>query len=227
MECRVGFWGLNEVVDLYSDGLVSRSDIEGRVFDNWSLHRQKWWSPHWNYLGTYLADLGILTPEPPSILGLLPRLPRPSGVPKIYSVILPYAGFAKPDLPGVILEEIVRRVTGDLLGGHPCYCVGRRLTPQDIVGVNYSRLGGPAKMIALIEHADIVLTARSVSTHIAAAYDVPAVVWAPSDGENWNMQYSLWQKAVVPVEDPDVVEHAVTAARGLIAWWRMKRGGGA
>lgn len=219
-DTQVYYGNLPELVRKYGDGLVRYSDSPGHVFDCWHLHRARWWSPCWNYLGTYLADIGLPIDGPPDIRGRLPSFPRPAGLPKLYSVIVPYASFALPNAPAIVLEEIVRKVR-DNIGGFPCYCLGKEDTPKDIDGVDYSRLGTPLSLLAMVQHATLVLTARSVTTNVAPAYGVPAVVWAPDDGENWNMRYPGWQKAIISIGDPDIVEHAVEAATSLLAWRRQ------
>jgi ADP-heptose:LPS heptosyltransferase len=62
-------------------------------------------------------------------------------------------------------------------------------------------------MLRMIRHARLVLCPRSASAHIAVGYGVPAVVWAPDDGENWHLNYG--PKARVRLIDFDALGRAL------------------
>jgi hypothetical protein len=56
-------------------------------------------------------------------------------------------------------------------------------------------------MLRVIQHAALVLTPRSASAHIAAAYQIPAFLWLPHDGENWHLDYPHWITRRVSIDD--------------------------
>ena len=55
-----------------------------------------------------------------------------------------------------------------------------------------SYLGDYIDVIRCVQHAALVLTPRSASAHIAAAYRIPSFCWLPEDGENWHLDYPSW-----------------------------------
>jgi hypothetical protein len=181
---------LPNLVDSYGDDLVSSGEASHKIISNPELrHRVKRESPDFNYLGTYMAELGLGLKVPPAIA--LPRMaPLPGLFPRAYICLQPYAGFAKNLGQEAVqrLVEICRRVCPEwpvVVGGSP-------RTPMDLEGVEYGYLGDPAALVRLIQHAAVVVTPRSASAHIASAYGVPAFVWTTEDGENWHLDYPDW-----------------------------------
>jgi len=179
-----------EIVAAYPDRLVSVGTADVKIPSNpESRHRAKRASPDHNYLGTYMAELRLPTQLPPRIE--LPNLPTAPGLlPLAYIAIQPYSGFATNPERG-LLQAFVN-VCRQIAPEWPLVATGSPDTPQDLVGVDYSRLGDPTSVLSVIQHAGLVLTPRSAAAHIASAYGVPSFVWTPDDGENWHLDYPEW-----------------------------------
>jgi ADP-heptose:LPS heptosyltransferase len=109
-------------------------------------------------------------------------------MPKRYGVLQPRSGFARnPDV------DYVRRVVEAAVDATaiPVYAIGMRSPNDPIVDDSQMREDVP-HLLSMIAHATFVLTPRSASAHVAAAYGVPSVVWVPRDGENWHLDYPNW-----------------------------------
>lgn len=187
---------MSDVVRLYGDGLLSAGCLGGRrdlrVCD---LHRVKHSSPCKHYLGTFQS---VLMPgREPSGFELPVMPPEPSRC-----LIQPYAvSVSNPD--DRYLQQVVDKF---LSTGEKLYAVGHSNTPRNLTGVDYSLCQDsvPALM-GHIASAKMILTPRSASAHIAAAYKTPAFVWVPDDGENWHLDYPDWisKRTFTPLEDID------------------------
>jgi hypothetical protein len=158
-------------------------------------HRRKQHDGCNNYVGTYLREMGVRCPP------IRPELPPNSAfTPYKFSHFVafqPHAGYARePD--GEIVDELLDTVRGKL----PIVAVGAPETPRDYEGVDYGYLGDELHMIKMVRSAQAVITPRSASAHIAAAYQKRAVLWLPSDGENWHVDYPDWPARPVEFERP-------------------------
>lgn len=168
-------------------------------------HRVKNDSPDFNYYGTFLAALGIPAKDNYECHMQLPELPPPKGLkPHSYVALQPYSTFARnpePRDPWVqaaidTVAGLRRKYTVDPEWSHEAgkhiVCVGAPNTRKDLKGLDYNYLGGPLELLAVVQHADYVLTPRSVTAHVAAAYSVESFVWLPGDGEDWHLRYPRW-----------------------------------
>lgn len=198
-ETKVVVTNLPEIVGAYGDSVLGTGEAADRIPCNpEGRHRVRRESPDFNYLGTYIAELGLPLGEPPAIE--LPKLSPPPGLlPQAYISLQPYSGFA-PSLHRNTLQffvDVCRQVCPEW----PVVATGSLRTPRDLRDVDYRYLGTPASVLRTIQHAAVVVTPRSASAHIAAAYRVPAFVWIPDDGENWHLDYPDWPHGRVPLED--------------------------
>ena len=61
-------------------------------------------------------------------------------------------------------------------------------------------------MLRVIQHAAFLLTPRSASANIAAAYRIPSILWVPNDGANWQLDYPGWDYKLVAVRSPRLAD---------------------
>ncbi len=144
------------------------------------------WKKYHNIYGTFLGGMGLLTEECPLLD--FPRFDNCE--PKV--VIQPFSRFAKnPPLDYLqFIVDCFHEMT-DL----QIYAIGHANTPQNLRGVNYSLLETSVpRIMQIVQHSIFVLSPRSLAANIAAAYNKPAFVWAPNDGENWHLNYEGWDK---------------------------------
>lgn len=198
---RIVISNFPDLLRAYGDNLVCSGEGSGGLQCNPELrHRVKNWSPCRNYLGTYLAELGLPC-DPAPTMELPPLDPVEGLAPKQYVCVQPYSGFCGvPQNQGVFfasLIETVRRFVPDW----PVVAVGLPDTPREIPGVNFDHLGSHATMLSCIQHSALVLSARSASAHIASAYRVPGFIWMPSDGEEWHLNYPEWPHVRIGMND--------------------------
>lgn len=167
-----------------------------KVYDE---HRTKHESPLRNYAGTFLSAMGVAIDEPPEME--LPRLaPAPRLAPGSYIVLQPRSGAAQnPDRWEQFVQAMID-VCRACVPGFPIVCAGHPNTTRAVSGVDYDYLSNPLSMLRLIQYAALVLTPRSASAHIAAAYHVPAFLWLPHDGENWHLDYPNWTTCRVGID---------------------------
>jgi hypothetical protein len=194
-------WGITE---MYDDGLL-RVGNDGDEFDMYpvmELHREQGESTNRNYLGCYLRHVM----PPPFKEKLNSILDRDLWEPPIlrikhgFTVIQPYSRNA-PNPPEEHLQTVVDWALSE--GRRPIYAIGKTDTPRTLEGVDYSWLEDSAPaFIRAVAGASFVLTPHSAAAHIAAAYNVPAMVWMPKWGENWQLDYPGWnaEKVVFPLE---------------------------
>lgn len=188
-----------DVLDLYEDDLVSGSsnDRPHLLVNPEPRHRVKHASPDANYVGTFLAAMGITFTEPPSLE--LPTLPAVDGLPAKYAVIQPRSGFARNPCTSFV-ERIVEAAVQAT--GLPVFGVGMQTAAPPHVDCQYMRENAP-QLLALIAHATFVLSPRSATAHVAAAYRIPSIIWVPSDGENWHLDYPRWTHCRLDNYDAD------------------------
>ena len=150
-------------------------------------HRLKSHGGCYNYLGTFLAPMGLLIEPYPSLN--LPTFDISSGVER-KALIQPFSHWAEnPPLEYVqgLVDAFIEST------GMKLYAIGSLKTPRTLKNVDYSLLqDGITNMMRCIQNAAFVLTPRSASAHIAAGYRIPCFVWCPSDGENWHLDYKNW-----------------------------------
>ena len=203
---RVSFPSLPAVVNAYADGLVSPT-AEGSIVAESSecFRRDRRWSVAANYLGCYLLGRGMSFDEPPT-LELPPVGPLPQLRPGSYAVLQPHAGWARPNLDATELARIVEH------SPLPVVLVGRPDTVY-VEGTLWVALGDELTMLRAVRHAAFAIGPRSAMAHIAAAYSVPAVIWVPSDGENWHLDYKGWEHIRIDAEDGERLPRLCSAVR--------------
>jgi hypothetical protein len=187
---------LPDIIDAYGDGLLS-AGREGRTI---SVAPGPWHRLHDhrgnnNYVGTYLREMGVQTPP---VRPELPEVEPANGLePGSYVAFQPWANFAR-DPDAAFIQQLLDVVRGKLM----IVKVGKagEHNPDfwEVAFPNW--MGPPMNMLRVIRHARFVLTPRSASAHVAAAYGVPTVVWVPSDGENWHLDYPEWPHMLVEFE---------------------------
>lgn len=184
-----------------------------RLLDASSRHRVKGSSPDGNYLGTYLAALGLPPQDGPPDFELPPLEPPRGLVPGAYVAVQPLAFSARnPGDPIRYVERLVA-VARQELPGWPVVALGDpRTTIRAVRGLDLAWLGGPEELLRVVGHAGLVLTPRSATAHVAAGHGVPAFVWVPEDGEDWHLDYPYWPHTRVPVDlDPKEAEARLAA----------------
>lgn len=200
---EVFFDDLPNVVKAYGDELLTIGKCPDKIqaFPI-KRQRQKGGSADINYLGTYLSEAGIRVAQdnPPRL-----ELPNANAVPDIaspYCVLQPYSTYAKNPS-----KEFVQRLVDIVKDKYKVIACGSESTPKDLQHVDYSFLSNDAmQMLQLICHATLVMSPRSASAHIAAAYSVPSFIWVPDDGENWHLDYPDWKIHKVSTGDPQYAE---------------------
>jgi hypothetical protein len=184
---------LPEVIERYDPPVLDYHDCGHvaplEVFEG--QHRTKHQSPLRNYVGTFLSSMGEAINEPPGME--LPRLEPAAGLATgSYIALQPYSGAARnPERRDQFVQALVDSCR-NFAPNHPVVCVGHPSTTRSISKVHYEHLSGPVGMLQVIQHAALVLTPRSASAHIAAAFRVPGFLWLPDDGENWHLDYPHW-----------------------------------
>lgn len=208
---KVHFCQLPEVVEAFGDALLSSSDRGIAVPNNSDFfHREKHNSIAGNYLGCYYLGFGLEFHTPPALE--LPKLPQPCGLTNgQYVVLQPTANWAQPNLSVAQLQTLIDA------SPLPVIVAGRRDTPRELHGVSYDHLGSELDMLKLVQHARLVITPRSATIHIAAAYRVPAVAWLPDDGENWHLDYPDWALEGVVMNTSDLDVHVVDIRQRFVA----------
>lgn len=176
-----------DVVKAYKDERF-RFGYEGVYFVVSAFnHRGKQPLGYYNYLGTFLAAMGLLNEPYPNLD--LPTFEIPVGTER-KALIQPFSNFAEnPPLEYIqgMVDTFIEQT------GMKLYAIGKPDTPQTLRGVDYSLLkDGIAHMMKLVQNASFVLTPRSMTAHLAAGYKTPTFVWCPSDGENWHLDYKNW-----------------------------------
>lgn len=183
------------------------------ALDAFKGHRRKHQSPLRNYLGTFLSSMGEAIDEPPGME--LPRLEPAAGLASgAYIALQPYSGAAPNPKPWPFFVQALVDVCRDCAPDHPIVCVGHPNTVRAVSNVHYEHLSDPLGVLRVIQHAALVLTPRSASAHIAAAYQIPAFLWLPHDGENWHLDYPRWVTRRVNIDAP--WETAGTSLRSFI-----------
>ena len=219
LDCRVHVEALSDVVNAYGDQLIFIGS-SGRRIDCLpaQLQRLKDAGPYWNYLGTFLFQLGIQCHEPPELE--LPVVSVPEGLRSRECIAFqPYSNWApNPSNGKEWLEELIAGCQ-EYRPEWPIIMVGSSETAKGL-NASYDYLGGPLQMLRVISHAALVLTPRSASAHIAAGYRVPAAVWLPDDGENWHLNYPHWshRRALFSMEPALCIEQCLKPmllAKGL------------
>jgi hypothetical protein len=182
---------LPDVVQAYDDNLISHG-LDGRriLCHPVARCRVKHRSPDLNYLGTYMAELGMKFKALPALE--LPRLPPLLGLPpRSYVCLQPYSVYARnPKDPKRFVQFLVNACRK--LYRQPIVAGGSPSAPRDLKGVDYGYLGTHMEFLRCVQHAAFVLTPRSAAAHIASAYRVPSLIWVPDDGENWHLDYPDW-----------------------------------
>ena len=207
---EVQFPQLPEILRAYGDDLV-RPGCSGYVISAQPREflSERSGSIAGNYQGCYHLGLGLDFHEAPR--PELPILPPPKGLlPRSFIALQPGVEGLEPAPAKEQLESIVR--TAPL----PVVCIGDARTRRTIKGVDYSRLGSPLEVLRLIQHAAVVLTSRTASSHIAAAYDVRSIVWAGGDGFDWHIDYPAWSHRRIRHDSPGFIDRIEESIESLM-----------
>lgn len=217
---EVYFNTLPRIVSAFNDELIHLGRGAYPLPENNALfHREKDSSPAGNYLGCYYLGLGLDFDMSPSLE--LPQVPPLPGLePGKYIALQPTANWAQPNITGEQLQRIIESCSLPVVlsGAY----VPINVTPKTSIEEQQSRhdshyldgadatyLGDEMAMLSIISHAALVISPRSASAHIAAGYGVRSIVWVPSDGENWHLDYPDWEHFRVQVDDPCLVSRIV------------------
>ena len=104
-------------------------------------------------------------------------------------VIQPF-GNINPWAPVGYIQNIVNKCIE--ITGKKIFVVGNMNTPQNLQNVNYSLLKNDAPfLLSCINNAGLLLSAQSCGPVIAAAYNVPAIVWSDPT-KNWHINFNSW-----------------------------------
>lgn len=204
---------LGKVVSAYQDNLISSGQGLPLPDNTNALHRTKMSSPAGNYLGCFYLGLGMDFEGLPAIE--LPDVPLLEGLQAgNYIALQPTANFAKPNIDFLALQEIISACPLPVVLTGPFQPVNSYLPTRGEQHSKFSQADDryyddEMAMLQIISHAALVLTPRSASAHIAAAYQVPAIVWVPNDGENWHLDYPLWDCRQISVTEGAVVQEVV------------------
>jgi hypothetical protein len=207
---EVQFPHLPEILRAYGDDLV-RPGSAGYVVP---VQPQEFLSEQsgsitGNYQGCYHLGLGMDFHVPPR--PELPIIPPATGVsPRSFIVLHPGVEGLEPTPSREQLEFIVR--TAPL----PVVCIRDARTSRTIKGADYFRPGSLLEVLRLIQHAALVLTSRNVFSHIAAAYDVPSIVWVPGDGLDWHIDYPDWNHRRIRQASPEFIDRVEESIESLI-----------
>lgn len=175
-----------DVVEAYKDDKLRFGSFGVRFVIHPSYHhRDRHPGQCHNYLGTFLASMGLLRDECPAL-----DLPVFETFKEKRALIQPFSGFAK-NPPLEYIQKMVDTFSEQT--GMQLYAIGAENTPHNLKNVDYSLLkNGIAEVMRLVQDASFVLSPRSLSAHLAAGYHVPSFVWCPDDGENWHLNYPNW-----------------------------------
>jgi hypothetical protein len=207
-ELEVQFQYLPEIVDAYDDDLV-RPGNGGYIIPNYSEQflSERDSSIASNYQGGYYLGLALNFAVPPR--PELPIMPAVKGLqPRSYIVLATGAEGLTSTLSLEQLNSLVQ--TAPL----PVVCIGNATARPGIKGADYFN-GPPLAMLRLIQHASVVLTSRTTPAHIAAAYEVPSVVWIPEDGYDWHIDYPAWNHRRIPVATHGFIDRVREALESL------------
>ncbi|MEV3828044.1 hypothetical protein RI534_01915 [Aeromonas allosaccharophila] len=226
---KVFFNTLPAVVSAYSDDLLHLGSNTYPLPENYALfHREKDSSPAGNYLGCYYLGLGMAFNENPVID--LPDVPSLDGLESgTYIALQPTANWAKPNFSVEDLVRIIKSsplpvvLTGTFFTKNSTELVteDERVQIENILisaGARASFIGDEMNMLKIIRHAALVVTPRSASAHIAAGYGVKTVVWVPSDGENWHLDYPGWKHARVSVHQEDAIGEIISKIKYFLQY---------
>lgn len=203
-ELQVHFNSIPVVANAYEDQLVTpgsgmRIDIArpDSMFAFWEhdggLAR--------NYVGCYQLCLGLDLPSQPTIE--LPDLPPLHGLENTRYIALQPRSPGKWALPNMDVLSLQKIIDNAPL---PVVLAGQRNSHLGLRNIDLRHTGNELSMLSLIQHAALVVTPRSASAHIAAAYGVPAIVWSPNDGINWHLDYPNWNMRLLWNRDPRLSE---------------------
>lgn len=208
---KVHFCQLSEVVEAFDDQLLFSEDRGIAVPNNSDVfHREKHQSIAGNYLGCYYLGFGLEFSSLPALE--LPKLPPPNGLAAgSYVVLQPAANWAQPNLSPAQLQTLVDA------SPLPVFVSGRDDTSRELHNVSYDHLGNELDMLRLVQHARLVISPRSATIHIAAAYRVPTIAWLPDDGENWHLDYPDWALDGVVMSTAELDSHVADVRSRLIA----------
>jgi hypothetical protein len=175
-----------EIVEAYQDDLLEYSQEGLKILIPFN-HRLRpsdiEQNMYTNYLGHFLASLGIFEPYPILELPVFDKGPS-------YAVIQPFSLYAtNPPVSYVqgIVDTFIEKT------GLELFAIGKQDTPQNLNGVNYSLLKNDVvHLMRIIQDAIFVLTPRSLAANVAAGYVKPSFVWCVDDGYNWHLDYPGW-----------------------------------
>lgn len=175
-----------EIVEAYKDELLEykREGLQILVPFNHRIYPSNIeQNMYTNYLGHFLASLGIFEPYPILELPIFDKGPS-------YAVIQPFSIFAgNPPLEYIqnVVDTFIEKTELEL------FAIGKQNTPQNLKRVNYSLLKDDViHLMKIVQDARFVLTPRSLTSHIAAAYCKPSFIWCVDDGYNWHLDYPGW-----------------------------------
>lgn len=219
---------LSSIVRLYNDNLLHLGNSAYPLPENYGLfHREKDSSPAGNYLGSYYLGLGMDFDELPKIE--LPEIPLLPGLTAgKYIALQPTANWAQPNLTVEQLQDIIQCCPLPVVLTGPYIPVNAKdqnngkinsgnNKRNSLVDANSSYLGDEISMLSIIRHAALVLSPRSASAHIAAGYGIKSVIWIPSDGENWHLDYPEWEHIRVSVGRSDAVCRIIDGVKSLLS----------
>lgn len=201
----VKFNDLNTIADAYGDELLSRGRAWPLPDNTNGFHRTKLSSPAANYLGCFYLGLGMDFDELPKLT--LPEVALLTGLTSgQYIALQPTANFAKPNITADDLQKIIDACPLPVILTGPIQPINSRIgSAKDdmptLLHASSEYYGDEMDMLKIIRHAALVVTPRSASAHIAAAYQVPTIAWVPNDGENWHLDYPDWDCQQVPVSN--------------------------
>ncbi len=202
-ERRVRFQYLPEIIEAYGDDLIMAGS-GGYVIPSQypNFYRDPDNSVAENYLGCFYLNIGLDFDTPPTLE--LPQLPPcPDLKPGSYIALQPRSVWANPNITSEQLEAVVQKAP------LPVVVVGRPDTPRDMPSADFGHLGTPIEMLRIIQHAAFLMTPRSASANIGAAYDVSTLLWVPDDGANWQLAYPGWDYRTVRIKSINLVDRLV------------------
>lgn len=206
---RIHFQLLPELVAAYPDHLLTAEPGGYPLIEHsQAFHQERHASVALNYLGCTYLGFGLDFQQPPLLD--LPPLPPPKGLTTgQYIVLQPFAKCAKPNLNEQELQRIIDAQT------LPVIMAGRKPADTQLQNIGFGFGETRADMLALIQHAAFVLSPRSASAHIAAAYHKKTIVWIPNDKFEWHLDYPGWPVTLINREADDCVEQIIAASDRL------------
>ncbi|QIR13945.1 hypothetical protein [Shewanella aestuarii] len=217
----VKFNDLKDIVNAFGDDLLSQGQALPLPNNANALHRTKLSSPAANYLGCFLLGLGLDFDQRPKLR--LPNVDAPKGlIPGQYIALQPTANFAKPNMTLKDLQAIIDACPLPVVLTGPLQPINSHLANIDQISnqlthASSDHYGNEMDMLKIIRHAALVITPRSASAHIAAAYQVPAIVCVPNDGENWHLDYPDWICKQIPVTNKLIVKEVIENVNQIIS----------